>query len=137
MHKVYVQTVTLTFDLVTWFLFPTHPLVMLIICAKLFLNLTMHDKVMGLTRTGFAEVYAQSLSADCNLDLATWFLCATYHLVMIICAKLLYYAIMYSYVMARTLFWYTQTHTYGQARLLRNKMHHRGFAEIHTTSNCR
>ena len=32
MHKVYKRTVTLTFDLVTWFLFVTHFLVMMIIC---------------------------------------------------------------------------------------------------------
>ena len=29
----------------------------------------MHNKVMGRTQTGFTEVYAQSLSADCVLDL--------------------------------------------------------------------
>ena len=29
----------------------------------------MHDKVMGWRWTGFTEVYAQSLSADCDLDL--------------------------------------------------------------------
>ena len=44
---------TLTFDLATWLLFATHCLVMMIICAKLFLNSTMHNKVMGWTRTGF------------------------------------------------------------------------------------
>ena len=43
---------------------------MIIICAKLFLNPTMHYKVMGRTRTGFTEVYAQSLSTDCDLDLS-------------------------------------------------------------------
>ena len=32
----------------------------LIICAKLFSNPTMHNKVMGQTRTGFTEVYALS-----------------------------------------------------------------------------
>ena len=69
MHKVRVQTVTMTFKLAIWFLFATHCLVMMIICAKSFLNLTMHYKVMGRTRTGFTEVYAQSLSADCDLDL--------------------------------------------------------------------
>ena len=42
---------------------------MIIICANLFLNPTMHNKVMGRTRTGFTEVYAQSLSADYDLDL--------------------------------------------------------------------
>ena len=42
---------------------------MIIICAKLFLNPAMHNKVMGRTRTGFTEVYAQSFSADCDLDL--------------------------------------------------------------------
>ena len=35
-HKVLVQTVTLTFDLATWFLSETQCLVMMIICAKLF-----------------------------------------------------------------------------------------------------
>ena len=42
---------------------------MIIIFAKLFLNPTMHNKVMGRTRTGFTQVYAQSLSADCDLNL--------------------------------------------------------------------
>ena len=69
MHKVQVQTVTLTFDLATWVLFATHFLVMMVICAKLFSNPIMHNKIMGLTRTGFAEVYAQSLSADSDLEL--------------------------------------------------------------------
>ena len=69
MHDVSVQTVTLIFDLETWFLSETHHLVMMIISAKLFSNLTMHNKVMGWTRTGSTEVYAQSLSVDCDLDL--------------------------------------------------------------------
>ena len=53
----------------------------------------MHNKVMSGTRTGFTEVYAQSLSADCDLDL-----CCNLGLwhsdmvidcsMMIICAKL-------------------------------------------------
>ena len=60
---------TLTFDLVTWFLFATYRLVKMIICAILFSNPTMHNKVMGQTQTGFTEVYAQSLSVDCDLDL--------------------------------------------------------------------
>ena len=29
----------------------------------------MHNKPMRRTRTGFTEVYAQSLSADCDIDL--------------------------------------------------------------------
>ena len=41
----------------------------LIICAKLYSNPTMHDKGMGQTGTVFTEVYALSLSADCDLDL--------------------------------------------------------------------
>ena len=64
---------------------------MMIICAILFLNPTTHNKVMGRTQTGFTEVYAQSLSADCDLDLdlATLFLFTTHRLVMIIiCAKM-------------------------------------------------
>ena len=43
MHKV----LTLTSDLATWFLFATYPLVMMIFCAKLFTDPTMHAKVMG------------------------------------------------------------------------------------------
>ena len=53
----------------------------------------MHNKVMSGTGTGFTEVYAQSLSADCDLDL-----CCDLDLwrsnmvldcsMMIICAKL-------------------------------------------------
>ena len=69
MHKVEVQTVTLTFHLAAWFLFATHRLVMMIICSNLFSNPAMHNKVMGRTRTGFTEVYVQSLSADWNFDL--------------------------------------------------------------------
>ena len=47
----------------------------------------MHNKVMGRTRTGSTEVYAQSLGAD--FDLATWFFFPTHCLVMmILCAKL-------------------------------------------------
>ena len=60
-------TVALAFDLATWFLLATHRLVMMII--ELFLNLTMHNKVMGRTQTGTTEVYAQSLIVDCDLDL--------------------------------------------------------------------
>ena len=60
MHNALERTVTF---------FATHRLVMMIICAKLFLNPTMHNKVMGGTRTGFTEVYAQSSSVDCDLDL--------------------------------------------------------------------
>ena len=71
--EVYAQSLTtdcdLTFDITTWFLFATHCLVMIIVCAELFLNPTMLNKVMGRIRTGFSEVYAQSLSADCDLDL--------------------------------------------------------------------
>ena len=69
MHKVYEQTVTLTFNLMIWFLFATHCPAMMIICAKLFSNPTMHNKIMGRKRTSLTEVYAQSLSADCDLDL--------------------------------------------------------------------
>ena len=59
----------MTFDLVTWFLFATPCLVMIITCAKLFSNPMMHDKVMNRTGTSFFEAYAQSLSANCDLDL--------------------------------------------------------------------
>ena len=43
---------------------------MIIICAKLFSNPTMHNQVISRTQTGFTEVYARSLSADSDLDLS-------------------------------------------------------------------
>ena len=71
--EAYAQSLSadrdLDLNLATWFLFATHYLVMIIFCSKLYLNPTMHNKVMGRTRTGFTEVYAQSLSANCDLDL--------------------------------------------------------------------
>ena len=67
--KVTECTVTLAFNLGTWFLFATYRLVIMITCARLFSNPTMYDKVIGRTRTGFIEAYAQSLSKDCDLDL--------------------------------------------------------------------
>ena len=68
LHKVQVRTVTLAFNLATWFLLATQHVVMMIICAKLFLNPIMHNKAMGRTQSGFTEVYAQSLSADYDFD---------------------------------------------------------------------
>ena len=64
MHKVYVWTVTLTFDQATWFLFTAHCLDMIIIDAKLFINPTLHNKVLGWAQTCFTETYAQNLRAD-------------------------------------------------------------------------
>ena len=58
MYKVQERNVILTFDLATWFVFATNFLVMLIICAKLFSNPTMHEKDMSMTRRGFTETYA-------------------------------------------------------------------------------
>ena len=60
---------TLTFDQVILFLIAAHQLITIIIFAKLFLSPSMLPKVMGPTRTFSTEVYAQSLSADCDLDL--------------------------------------------------------------------
>ena len=69
MNKIQVPTLTLTFDLAPWFLFATHRLAMMIMCTKLFSNPTIHNKFMGRTCTGFTEIYAQSLSADCDLNI--------------------------------------------------------------------
>ena len=96
---------TLTFDLATCFLITTHCLVVMIICAKLFSNPTMHNKVMGQTRTGSTEVYAQSLSADCDLNL--WpsdmvLVSNTCLVIMIIYAKLFSNSNMHNKVMGRT-----------------------------------
>ena len=60
---------TSTFNLVIWFLIETHNFIIIIIFAKFFSNPTMHNKVMGQTRTGFTDIYAHSLSVDCDLDL--------------------------------------------------------------------
>ena len=115
-------TVTLTFDLAIWLLFATHRLVIMIISAKLFSNPTMHNKVMGWTRTGFTEVYAQSFSADCDLDLCssdmtltfvlvTGFLFFTHRLVkMIICAKLFSNPTLHNKVMSRTQTGFTEVY---------------------------
>ena len=68
------------------------------VCAKLFLNPTINNKVMDRTRTDFTEVYAQSLSADCDLDLSPsdMVLFATDRLVMmIICVKIFLNPIVY------------------------------------------
>ena len=79
----------------------------------------MH-KLMGRTQTGFTEVYAQSLSADCvtlTFDLATSFLFATHRLVMlIICVKLFSNPL----CMAKLRPGHesgTHTHTHGQDKL--------------------
>ena len=56
---------TLNFELATGFLFATHPFVMIIICATLFINPNIDDQVMV---SGFTEIYAHSLSADCDID---------------------------------------------------------------------
>ena len=107
-----METVALTSDLATWFLFATQHLVMMIICAILLSNPTMHNKVMGRTGTGFDEVYAPSLSVDCDLDfdLATWFLFATHLVMMIFCAKLFSNLTMHNKVMGRTLIGTTEVY---------------------------
>ena len=51
------------------FLQETHCLVKMIIFAKLFWIPFMQDKVMDRTQTCFTKAFAQSLSADCDLDL--------------------------------------------------------------------
>ena len=42
---------------------------MMIIYVKLFINPTIHDRVMGRARTDLTKAYAPSLSADCDHDL--------------------------------------------------------------------
>ena len=46
-EKVKVWSMTLNFELAARFLFATHPLVMIIICATLFTNPNTDDQVMG------------------------------------------------------------------------------------------
>ena len=57
---------TLTFETATCLLF-AH--VMVNLCAKLVIYLIILDKVMGQTRRGFTEAYAQNLNADCKFDI--------------------------------------------------------------------
>ena len=61
------MTVTVAFNLVTWFFFATYYPLIIITYAKLLSNPIMHDKVMNRTRTSFTEVYAHNLSANCDL----------------------------------------------------------------------
>ena len=70
---------------------------MIIICAKLFIKSTIHDKVMGQTRTAFTEAYAQSFSAACDFDLAL-----THRFVISICSKLFIKSSMHDKSMGRT-----------------------------------
>ena len=86
---------TLTFYLATWFLFAPYYFVMITICARLFLNTTMHNNVMGWTRTGVTDVYARLCimirTVTLTFDLAIWFLLEKHCLVkIIICAKLFF-----------------------------------------------
>ena len=60
---------TLHFELLTGFLYATNPLVMIIICATLFINPNIDDQVMDRREQVFTEIYEQSLSADCDIDL--------------------------------------------------------------------
>ena len=100
MNKFLEQTVTLTFNPATWFLFATHHLIIIIICAKLFSNLTMDNKVMSQTLTEFTGL---CITVTLTFDLATWFLFATYRPVMMItCAKLLSNPTMHNKVMGWT-----------------------------------
>ena len=71
--EVYAQSLSVDYDLD---LQPSNMILVwdissfrMIICVKLFSNPIMHNKVMGRARASFTEVYAQSLSADCDLDL--------------------------------------------------------------------
>ena len=82
------------------FLFATRCLDMMIICAILFSNPNMRNKVMGRTRIGFTDQKSlhkvQVRTVTFTFNLATFFFFATHCLVMIInCAKLFLNPIMY------------------------------------------
>ena len=63
---------TLTLNLQSFFLHLAHRLDMVHVCAKLFENISMHDKVMVRTR----KIQLKSISYHCDLDLeSTDFLC--------------------------------------------------------------
>ena len=104
---------TLTFNLATWFLFATHRLIVIIICAKLFSNPTTHNKVMGRNRTSFTGLCSKFKVRTVTLtsDLAAWFLFATHYLIMIIiCAKLFSNSAMYNKFMRRTRIGFIETY---------------------------
>ena len=79
MHKLQVPTVTLTFDQATWFLHAKYRLVVMIICAKQYLNPTMHDEVMMKLWVRHDSRRQKPLVPTVTLtfDLATSFLYAT------------------------------------------------------------
>ena len=83
-----MQTVTLIFNLVIWFLFETYRLVMMIICTILFSNPTMHNKVMGTTRTLKSTHKVLVRTVTLTFDPATLFLLETHrYVIMMICAN--------------------------------------------------
>ena len=69
---------TSSFDLATWFLFVTNCFALIIICAKLLLNLLVPGKIMR--RMNVTEAHTHSWSVTLTFDLTTWFLLATPYL---------------------------------------------------------
>ena len=67
----------LEFDLHAWFLYTTHCLAMVNICAKLFQNPPMHDLVIAWTRNVDAFFWPTTLSLSLTFDLQASFLYAS------------------------------------------------------------
>ena len=114
MHKVKVQTVTLTFNQATWFLFETHCLVRMIICAKLFsISLCMTNLWAGHKEVSPKPMHKVKVRAVIlTYNLAICFLFATHCLVkMLICAIKFINPTMHAYVMSRTRTGFTETYT--------------------------
>ena len=91
MHKVKERTVTLTYNLATWFLFATHHLIMMIICVNLFFKIPprMTKLLAGHEQVSLKPMYkVLERPVTLTFNLATWFLFAIHRLITIsICAK--------------------------------------------------
>ena len=72
---------TLTLKLQTNVLYLTHHIDIVHICAKLFENISMHDKVMVRTR----KLQLKSISYHCDLDLNLQIFFCIWHIVLIWC----------------------------------------------------
>ena len=120
--EAYAQSLRADCDLnqATRFLFATYCLIMIIICAKLFSNPTMHDKVMGRAWTGFTGLCTKFKCRLWHWPLTKRHGTCSWHIVLSWWSFVPnYFQISSCTAMALTRFWNTRTHTHshGQVRL--------------------
>ena len=83
MHKLLVWTVTLTFDLATWFLHMTHCLVDMMISSNNFQIPPIFGMKLWVGHdSGMPKLKVSAMTLTFNLG--TWFLHATHHLLTMI-----------------------------------------------------